>query len=61
MNLQITGEERDELLRILENYLADTKSEVRRTRTTEFRQRLEHEEDVLQTLLEKLKGLSGDG
>ena len=51
---------RDELLRILENYLADTKSEVRRTRTTEFRQQLRHEEDVLRTLLEKLRGLSGD-
>lgn len=58
MNLELSAEERDELVRIVENYLSDTRVEVRRTRTAEYRDQLHEEQDLLTGLLEKLKGLS---
>jgi hypothetical protein len=58
MNLELTIEERDELLNILENFLGDTRVEVRRTSTPGFRERLVHEEDVLKGLLDKLRALA---
>lgn len=56
MQIELTGEERDELVRILKNYLGDTKVEVRRARTSSFRDQLHEEEELLKGLLDKLGG-----
>jgi len=57
MNLVITAEERNELLQVVERTLGETRVEVRRTRTPDFHDQLQHEEVVLQSLYEKLKHL----
>lgn len=54
MQVDLTNEEREELVRILDHYLADTKVEVRRARTSAFRDQLHDEESLLRGLLEKL-------
>jgi ribosome recycling factor len=58
MQVELTSAEREELLRILKNYLGDTKSEVRRARTSSFRDQLHDEEQLLKGLLEKLGAAS---
>ena len=55
MLLEITPAERDELLQVVESTLSEMRIEVRRTRTTGFRQRLKAEENVLEGLLDKLR------
>ena len=55
INLSLTTEERDELVKVLDRYLSDTRVEVRRTRTPEYHADLQHEEDVLRALLAKLR------
>ena len=55
INLSLTDEERDELVKVLNRYLSDTRVEVRRTRTPEYHEDLQHEEDVLRSLLDKLR------
>jgi ribosome recycling factor len=57
MQIELTSEERDEIVRILTNYLGDTKAEVRRARTSSFRDQLHEEEELLKGLLVKLGGM----
>ena len=60
MLVELNSEERDELIGLVENYLSDTRVEVRRTHTTEFRHTLKHEQDVLERLLDKLRHVADD-
>lgn len=53
--IELSSEERDEILKLLENDLADTKIELRRTRNPEWREKLQQEEDMLISLVERLK------
>ena len=55
ITLQLSGEERDELVRLIENALSDTKIELRRTRKPDWRDELQQQEDVLASLLGRLK------
>lgn len=53
--LELSEEEREELLRVLETELSDTRIEYRRTRNPDWRDRLEQHENRLSSLLERLK------
>lgn len=57
MQLDISSEERDLLIRLVESALSDTRVEVRRTTTPEFHDRLEAEERELAGLLARLRAL----
>ena len=57
MQLEISAEERDLLARILERDLSETRIEARRTSTRTYHDQLQHEEAMLRTLLERLRGL----
>jgi hypothetical protein len=54
--LQLSDEERTELLNLVENSLKETRVEVHRTHTPDYRASVMHEEDVLRGLLGKLRG-----
>ena len=55
MLLELSPKERDEMVRIVESTLANTREEVRRTRNPEWREWLHEEENILQSVLERLK------
>lgn len=55
LELQITPEEREFLCDLLENRLGDTKSEMRHTMTTDYRDVVRREENLISGLLEKLR------
>jgi hypothetical protein len=55
--LTINDEERQELLRILEQNLVDTHVERRRTEEPAYQQQVTHEENVLKGLTEKVRKL----
>jgi hypothetical protein len=55
MELDISPEERDLLVRLVERALSDTRVEVRRTTPPEFHDRLEAEERELASLLVRLR------
>lgn len=59
MNLDLTAEERDELMRLVDNSLSETRVEVRRTRTPDFRDQLQREEELLRRLHDKLERMTG--
>jgi hypothetical protein len=48
-------EELTELVRLLESALGETRVEVHRTHTPEFRAGVQHSETILRGLIEKLK------
>jgi hypothetical protein len=54
-NLPLSDQERTELLRILKNYLGETRVEVHHTHTPGYRENVKHEEEVIRGLLEKLQ------
>lgn len=54
MRLEITPEERDELLSLVDNYFKETRVEVRHTQNREFREGLHREEEILRGLRDKL-------
>ncbi len=54
MKIDITLQERDEMLRLVDKWLGDTRVEVRRTRTPDFLSQLHQEQDVLESLHRKL-------
>jgi len=54
MIIELTSEERDELLRLVDNYFQETRVEVRHTQNREFRDQLHYEEAILRGLHEKL-------
>ena len=55
MVLEITVQERDELVHIIEECLTNTKCEVRRTRNPDWKEHLHEEEDLLNSLLTRLR------
>jgi hypothetical protein len=56
--LVVNEEERKELLHVLEDFLIETHMENRRTDNLEFRAELRQEENVLKSLLQKVKQLA---
>jgi hypothetical protein len=57
MQLEISPEEKNMLVGLLEAALADIRVEVRRTRTPDFHDRLQRDEEQLETLLRKISSL----
>lgn len=55
--LVLNEAEKRELLQVLENILAETHSEARRTDNLEFRAELHQEESTLKSLLAKMRQL----
>jgi hypothetical protein len=55
--LVMNEQERAELVRVLSNYLGETRVEVHHTHTPGYREEVKHEEAVLRGLLTKLKGI----
>jgi hypothetical protein len=60
VKLELTSEERDELIGLVEEYFLETRIEIRHTQNRDFRNRLFHEESVLRATLEKLRNLKED-
>jgi ribosome recycling factor len=58
MILDITPKERDELLRLVNDYFQETRVEVRHTQRREYREALQVEEEVLRNLKLKLEDLA---
>lgn len=54
--LQLSDEERTELLQLVEHSLKETRVEVHRTHTPDYRASVQHEEGVLRNILAKLRG-----
>jgi CRP-like cAMP-binding protein len=57
--LELTSEERALLLRLLDTEFRETHVELRRTRSTDFRQEVKKEEGLLRGLREKLRTVPG--
>ncbi len=51
--LRISEEERVEIVRLLEQVLGETRVEVHRTHTPDYRERVQAEETLLRALLDK--------
>ena len=58
MEFEIDAQERDVLVRLVEQALGDTRVEIRRTSTPDFHDRLQAEERVLGSLLRRLGATS---
>jgi hypothetical protein len=58
MEFEIDAQERELLVRLVEQALGDTRVEIRRTSTPEFHDRLQAEERVLASLLRRLGATS---
>jgi len=56
MTLKLTEDERVLLERMLDLALRDTRVEVHRTHTPDYRETVMHHEEVLRNLLARLKG-----
>ncbi len=52
--LSVTAEEREYLRDLLERTLKETRVEEHRTRTPTYRERVLHQEDLIQAVLKKL-------
>jgi hypothetical protein len=55
MDLHLSADERDLLIRVVEHALSETRIEVRRTTTPDFHDRLQSEERQLAELLDRLR------
>jgi hypothetical protein len=55
MQITLTSEEKDYLVRTLQNAMGETRVEVHRTHSPEFRERVLEEEKLVRTLLAKLE------
>ena len=55
ITLTLAEEEREPLLRILEQVLRGKRVEVHRTHTPDYREQLQRREKLLQSLIEKLR------
>ena len=53
--LALTQEEREELMNLLEQVLREKEIEVHRTEAFDYREHVQHQEDVLEGLLDKLR------
>jgi hypothetical protein len=58
LQLTMSAEERECLLQLLEQTLKDTKIEEHRTRTLSYREQVVRQEDLLQSLLNKVRALA---
>lgn len=56
--LTLNEEEREELLQVLEQCVAETRNEKRHTDSAQYRDRVASEESRLRTLLEKVRRLA---
>jgi hypothetical protein len=59
-NLPINEQEREELLLLLKNALAETRVEVHHTHTPGYRENVKEEEEVIRGLLEKIEAFSAE-
>ncbi len=57
VDLRISDEERTLIVELLEHEQDELPSELRRTRTSQVRERLRHREATVRDLLEKVKGM----
>lgn len=57
-NLALSSEEAAELLHLLQQSLSETRIEVHRTHTPDFRDALQHREALVRGLIAKLEQLS---
>jgi hypothetical protein len=55
--LTVTAEEKEELQRVLEDYLKETHAEKRRTDSPSYREQVGHEENILRALTQKVRAL----
>ncbi len=55
LNVGLTVEEATELLELLETSIGDTRVEVHHTHTPEYREKVKRREEVLRSLIEKVK------
>lgn len=59
ITLALNDEEADELLRLVEAALGETRVEVHRTHTPSYRERVQHSEKILRDVLVKLRQVCG--
>ncbi|GBD95585.1 hypothetical protein BMS3Abin06_00457 [bacterium BMS3Abin06] len=57
MNLELTDQERDKLIEMLENFIPNLRAEIASGVKHDWKVKLHEEEDILKVVLEKLKGL----
>ncbi len=57
MNLELTDQEKDKLILVLENFIPNLRSEIASGVKHDWKVELHKEEDILKAILEKLKGL----
>ncbi len=55
MELKLTGEERDLLTRVVDQYYASLREEIYKTEGREFKENLKQEEVTIKGLLDKLR------
>lgn len=61
LELELTAEERDILLQVLENVLSDLRMEIADTDSFDYREMLKERKAAIAKLLEGLKGDGGSG
>lgn len=57
-HLMLTDEEREYLIGLLDTDLGDTKVEARHTDTIDYKERVKHNEQIIEHLLTKLRGVA---
>jgi len=57
MNLELTNQERDMLILVLENFIPDLRVQIASGVKHDWRVKLHEEEEILKVILEKLKAL----
>ncbi len=57
MNLELTDQEKDKLILVLENFIPNLRAEIASGVKHDWKVELHKEEDILKAILEKLKGL----
>ncbi len=57
MNLELTDQEKDKLILVLENFIPNLRAEIASGVKHDWKVELHKEEDILKKILEKLKGL----
>jgi hypothetical protein len=59
--IEVNEEERAFLARIVEDWLEETRVELRRTDTPDYQEQVKHEEEITRTLLHKLQASAHAG
>jgi len=57
MNFELTDQEKDKLILVLENFIPNLRAEIASGVKHDWKVELHKEEDILKAILEKLKGL----